>query len=145
MKALFKKTFKITTSGIIIYKGSQYMLNNIHRNQKIAEASEVVSSDDLLGSIIRNEFTGDISQTPYEQKAVFDFKLKSRKEHMEQLTKKDAKFDLLVVGGGSSGAGVALEASSRGLSCAVIDSFDFASGTSSRSTKMAHGGLRYFE
>ena len=52
---------------------------------------------------------------------------------------------MLVVGGGSSGAGVALEASSRGLSCAVIDSFDFASGTSSRSTKMAHGGLRYFE
>lgn len=64
---------------------------------------------------------------------------------MDELTKKDAVFDILIVGGGSSGAGVALEAASRGLKCAVVDSFDFASGTSSRSTKMAHGGLRYFE
>lgn len=52
---------------------------------------------------------------------------------------------MLIVGGGASGAGVALEAASRGLKCAVIDKYDFASGTSSRSTKMAHGGLRYFE
>lgn len=54
-------------------------------------------------------------------------------------------YDLLIIGGGISGAGVALEASSRGLKCAVIDAFDFAAGTSSRSTKMAHGGIRYFE
>ena len=51
----------------------------------------------------------------------------------------------MIVGGGCNGAGVALEAASRGLKCAVIDSYDFASGTSSKSTKMAHGGLRYFE
>ena len=38
-----------------------------------------------------------------------------------------------------------LDAASRGLKCAVIDKYDFASGTSSRSTKMAHGGIRYFE
>jgi len=56
-----------------------------------------------------------------------------------------AEFDILIVGGGASGAGVVLEAASRGLKCAVIDSFDFASGTSSRSTKLAHGGIRYFE
>lgn len=54
-------------------------------------------------------------------------------------------FDILVIGGGASGAGVALEAASRGLKCAVIEKYDFASGTSSRSTKMAHGGIRYFE
>jgi glycerol-3-phosphate dehydrogenase len=52
---------------------------------------------------------------------------------------------MLVIGGGANGAGVALDAASRGLSCAVIDSHDFAAGTSSRSTKMAHGGLRYLE
>jgi glycerol-3-phosphate dehydrogenase len=51
----------------------------------------------------------------------------------------------LIIGGGANGAGVALDASSRGLKCAVIDSYDFASGTSSKSTKMAHGGIRYFE
>jgi len=52
---------------------------------------------------------------------------------------------MLIIGGGANGAGVALDASSRGLKCAVIEQFDFASGTSSRSTKMAHGGIRYFE
>jgi len=51
---------------------------------------------------------------------------------------------LLIVGGGANGAGVVLDAASRGLNCAIIDSFDFASGTSSKSTKMAHGGIRYF-
>ena len=50
----------------------------------------------------------------------------------------------MVVGGGANGAGVVLDAASRGLKCAVIDKYDFASGTSSKSTKMAHGGIRYF-
>lgn len=54
-------------------------------------------------------------------------------------------YDILVIGGGASGAGVALEAASRGLKCALVEKYDFASGTSSRSTKMAHGGIRYFE
>ncbi len=54
------------------------------------------------------------------------------------------EFDLLIVGGGANGAGVVLDAASRGLKCAVIDKYDFASGTSSKSTKMAHGGIRYF-
>jgi len=54
-------------------------------------------------------------------------------------------YDVVVIGGGASGAGVLLEAASRGLRCALIEKFDFASGTSSRSTKMAHGGIRYFE
>ena len=58
---------------------------------------------------------------------------------------KSEQLDLLIIGAGANGAGVALDASSRGLRCAVIDQFDFASGTSSRSTKMAHGGIRYFE
>lgn len=50
-----------------------------------------------------------------------------------------------MIGGGANGAGVALDAASRGLKVAVVDSHDFAAGTSSRSTKMAHGGIRYFE
>lgn len=52
-------------------------------------------------------------------------------------------FDLLVIGGGITGAGVALDAASRGLSVALVEKRDFASGTSSRSTKLIHGGLRY--
>jgi glycerol-3-phosphate dehydrogenase len=54
-------------------------------------------------------------------------------------------FDVLVVGGGSTGTGAALDAASRGLSVALVEARDFASGTSSRSSKLIHGGLRYLE
>ena len=54
-------------------------------------------------------------------------------------------FDLLVVGGGATGCGVALDAASRGLSVALVEGGDFASGTSGRSTKLIHGGVRYLE
>jgi glycerol-3-phosphate dehydrogenase len=56
-----------------------------------------------------------------------------------------APFDLLVVGGGATGAGIALDAISRGLRVALIERDDFACGTSSRSTKLLHGGVRYLE
>lgn len=52
-------------------------------------------------------------------------------------------FDILVIGGGITGAGIARDAAMRGLSVALIEARDFASGTSSRSSKMVHGGLRY--
>ncbi|HKY62427.1 MAG TPA: FAD-dependent oxidoreductase [bacterium] len=61
----------------------------------------------------------------------------------EQL-KRDA-FDLLIVGGGATGAGIALDAATRGLKVALVERDDFASGTSSRSTKLIHGGVRYLE
>ncbi len=57
----------------------------------------------------------------------------------------DDPFDVLVVGGGITGAGVALDAASRGLRTALIERGDFASGTSSKSSKLAHGGLRYLQ
>lgn len=55
----------------------------------------------------------------------------------------DRRFDLLIVGGGITGAGVALEAARAGLSVALVEQSDFASGTSSWSSKLVHGGLRY--
>ncbi|MBB2986491.1 glycerol-3-phosphate dehydrogenase/oxidase [Terracoccus luteus] len=57
----------------------------------------------------------------------------------------EKKFDVLVVGGGVTGAGVALDAATRGLSTALVEQRDFGSGTSSRSSKLFHGGLRYLE
>jgi glycerol-3-phosphate dehydrogenase len=54
-------------------------------------------------------------------------------------------FDVLVVGGGITGAGVALDAASRGLRTALVEAADFASGTSSKSSKLVHGGLRYLQ
>ena len=54
-------------------------------------------------------------------------------------------FDIVVIGGGITGAGCALDAASRGLSVALIEQRDLAAGTSSRSSKLIHGGLRYLE
>lgn len=54
-------------------------------------------------------------------------------------------FDLIVVGGGITGAGIALDAASRGMKTALVEMQDFAAGTSSRSSKMIHGGLRYLK
>ena len=55
------------------------------------------------------------------------------------------EFDVVVVGGGITGAGVALDAAARGYSVALLERADYASGTSSRSSKLVHGGLRYLQ
>jgi glycerol-3-phosphate dehydrogenase len=63
-----------------------------------------------------------------------------------QLAPKDENvYDLLIVGGGATGAGVALDAATRGLKVAMVERDDFSSGTSSKSTKLVHGGVRYLE
>src|SRR6266568_7770913 len=54
-------------------------------------------------------------------------------------------FDIVVVGGGVTGCGCALDAATRGLSVALVEQRDYAAGTSSRSSKLIHGGLRYLE
>lgn len=54
-------------------------------------------------------------------------------------------YDLLVIGGGATGTGIALDAATRGLKVALVERDDFASGTSSKSTKLVHGGVRYLE
>jgi len=55
------------------------------------------------------------------------------------------RFDVLVIGGGITGAGIALDAAARGFSVALVEKDDFASGTSGRSSRLVHGGLRYLE
>ena len=57
----------------------------------------------------------------------------------------DETFDIAIIGAGVTGCGAALDAASRGLSVALIEQRDYASGTSSRSSKLIHGGLRYLE
>lgn len=67
----------------------------------------------------------------------------NRKEIVKNLKSKE--FDVLVIGGGITGAGIALDASTRGMKTALVEMQDFAAGTSSRSTKLVHGGLRYLK
>ncbi|KAK2735968.1 mitochondrial glycerol-3-phosphate dehydrogenase [Myotisia sp. PD_48] len=57
----------------------------------------------------------------------------------------DAPYDLLVIGGGATGSGIALDAATRGLRVAMVERDDFSAGTSSKSTKLVHGGVRYLE
>lgn len=68
---------------------------------------------------------------------------KHRPELLEELEQEE--FDVLVIGGGITGAGIALDAASRGFKTALVEKNDFASGTSSKSTKLIHGGLRYLK
>lgn len=72
-----------------------------------------------------------------------DFSGLSRMNVLEEMEQKT--YDLLVIGGGITGAGIALDAATRGLKVALVEMNDFASGTSSRSTKLVHGGLRYLK
>lgn len=71
------------------------------------------------------------------------FSAKDRAQQIENLS--NHQFDILVIGGGITGAGIALDAATRGLKVALIEKRDFAEGTSSRSTKLIHGGLRYLK
>lgn len=70
----------------------------------------------------------------------------SRKKHLEELTSRaheEYVWDVIVIGGGATGLGSAVDAASRGLKVLLLEGHDFAKGTSSRATKLAHGGVRY--
>ncbi|HXC79207.1 MAG TPA: FAD-dependent oxidoreductase, partial [Candidatus Acidoferrum sp.] len=78
------------------------------------------------------------SSAPARRPGSFD-----RSEALARLEQE--QFDVLVIGGGITGAGVALDAASRGLRTALVERDDFASGTSSKSSKLVHGGIRYLQ
>ena len=67
----------------------------------------------------------------------------NRNQVKDQLKSKE--YDVVIIGGGITGAGIALDASQRGMKVALVEMQDFAQGTSSRSTKLVHGGLRYLK
>ncbi len=56
---------------------------------------------------------------------------------------KDSTYDIVIIGGGATGSGIAIDAASRGFKTLLLEKNDFAEGTSSRSTKLVHGGVRY--
>lgn len=68
-----------------------------------------------------------------------------QRDAMLERLRSEGEFDVLVVGGGATGLGTALEAAARGHRVALIERGDFAQGTSSRSTKLVHGGVRYLK
>jgi len=74
---------------------------------------------------------------------VIPYQPPSRDEQIERL--KNEEYDVLIIGGGCVGTGTAIDASKRGLRVALVESDDFGAGTSGRSTKLIHGGVRYLE
>src|SRR5258708_39082715 len=67
----------------------------------------------------------------------------NRDEMMARLRERRKPWDMLIIGGGATGIGAAVDAASRGYDVALVEQSDFAKGTSSRSTKLVHGGVRY--
>ena len=74
---------------------------------------------------------------------MMEFSKKTRELSIKKM--QERTLDLLIIGGGITGAGVALQAAASGLETGLIEMQDFAEGTSSRSTKLVHGGLRYLK
>ena len=66
-----------------------------------------------------------------------------REIHLQQVSQLAAPLDMVIIGGGATGASVALDAAARGFQVALLEQYDFGKGTSSRSTKLVHGGVRY--
>src|SRR5246127_1401853 len=69
----------------------------------------------------------------------------NREEMMARLRDRKKPWDILIIGGGATGGGAAVDAAARGYDVALVEQSDFGKGTSSRSTKLAHGGVRYLE
>src|SRR5262252_5652410 len=69
----------------------------------------------------------------------------TRAENLSRVQSHTARWDMIVVGGGATGAGIAVDAASRGYDTLLLEQSDFGKGTSSRSTKLVHGGVRYLE
>src|SRR6476660_9537611 len=68
-----------------------------------------------------------------------------RSESLEKITSRQGPFDIAIIGGGATGVGIAVDAAARGYSVALVEQSDFGKGTSSRSTKLVHGGVRYLQ
>src|SRR3954471_17403408 len=69
----------------------------------------------------------------------------NRADLLQKITSRNAPFDIAIIGGGATGVGVAVDAAARGFSVALLEQSDFGKGTSSRSTKLVHGGVRYLQ
>ena len=80
---------------------------------------------------------------PRYHRRVLTFSEQTRAASLTRMA--EDRFDVLVIGGGITGAGIALDAAARGLSVALVEKDDFAAGTSGRSSRLVHGGLRYLE
>lgn len=106
-----------------------------HLQQPLFPKSAVIYADPL----------SDNAPTPPGRRPHAFWTPPKRQEMLNDLQDSSSEFDLLIIGGGATGAGCTLDAATRGLKVAMVERDDFASGTSSKSTKLVHGGVRYLQ
>ncbi|CCH43036.1 glycerol-3-phosphate dehydrogenase [Wickerhamomyces ciferrii] len=119
--------FKALASKRALLTGSAIATTALSYNYFTQTPTSIVSNDADLPPLIQSRPTPP-----------------SREELLKKL-ETTPNFDVLIIGGGATGTGSAVDAATRGLNVALVERNDFASGTSSKSTKMAHGGVRYLE
>jgi len=109
----------------------------------------IITSGVLLGAIsggvvIKRQWER-LNMATWEDIQPPHFEIPSREKQIEKMKTQTSPYDILIIGGGATGCGIALDAASRNLKVALVEKDDFSSGTSSRSTKLVHGGIRYLE
>src|SRR3990167_3733095 len=97
----------------------------------------------MQGAPAIKENNNEPQHSEYPRMASTPLPLATRRSDLLARLKTHHTYDLTIVGGGATGLGVALDAALRGLSVVLLESHDFAKGTSSRATKLVHGGVRY--
>lgn len=136
------RKFGVTAAGIAIGAAlSTYALQH-----KDTPQYQVSSATDPVYGQLKQSCVSFCKQVQMEEMQRIRRKrtLPSRSEQIKAL-QSDEEYDVLIIGGGATGAGCALDSVTRGLKTALVEADDFASGTSSRSTKLIHGGVRYLQ
>ncbi|MGJ8743837.1 glycerol kinase GlpK [Polaribacter sp.] len=144
------KMIEVTAFGVALLAGIKagfWQIENIEDLRKIetifkSEMKPKLRNKKYKGWLHALDKTKTFSKDKIKNKPL-RFSILDRKKQLKKVT--STKFDMIVIGGGVTGAGIALDASSRGLSVCLIEKNDFASGTSNKSTKLIHGGLRYLK
>lgn len=144
------KMIEVTAFGAALLAGIKaevWTLNDVDNIRKVdtvfaAEMTPKVRKKKYKGWLKAIERTQTKDKKKKKDKKV-RFSVLDREKHLKKM--KSTVFDLIIIGGGVTGAGIALDASSRGMKVCLIEKNDFASGTSNKSTKLIHGGLRYLK
>ncbi|CAF1058752.1 unnamed protein product [Adineta ricciae] len=97
-----------------------------------------------LGQYLLKKNKLNASEPALHKPSVWHDDFPTREAQIERMST-EPEYDIVVIGGGATGCGVAVDAASRGLKVALVEKYDFSSGTSSRSTKLIHGGVRYLQ
>jgi glycerol-3-phosphate dehydrogenase len=138
---MMKKLLKLGLGANAAFLIAGYY-NSKHQSDQVslAHSNDIKKMDKETFKLYEDKLQNFNKNFPgvYVNKPVID-----RKESLEKLQKE--KMDILIIGGGSSGAGLLMEADRKGYKVGLIESNDFSSGTSSRSTKLIHGGIRYLQ